>query len=133
MVLALTALLCTACTSKVPSDNSVWENAAFTQDAILGEGDKTVKVDVVTPDKTVTFTINTNAQTLGEALLENELIEGEQGAYGIYIKKVIGIEADYNKTKTYWAVTKDGEYMSVGVDSEKISGGEKYELTLTEM
>lgn len=111
----------------------IWKDATYTEDALLGEGSKAITVDVVTPDKTVTFTVKTEAETLGEALLENKLIEGEQGAYGMYIKKVIGMEADYNKTKTYWAVTKDGEYMSVGVDGEKISGGEKYELTLTEV
>ena len=130
LCMVMACVLCFCACGKAVTD--VWKDATYTEDATMGEGAKTVTVDVVTPDKTVTFTIKTDAETLGEALLENKLIEGEQGAYGMYIKKVIGIEADYDKTKTYWAVTKNGEYMSVGVDGEEISGGEKYELTLTE-
>lgn len=131
LLIAVMAISMGACGKKT-SDEKIWKDATYTEDTTVGEGKKTVTVAVVTPDKTVTFTINTDSETLGDALLENKLIEGENGAYGMYIKKVIGMEADYNKTKTYWAVTKDGEYMSVGVDGEKISGGEKYELTLTE-
>ena len=130
LVICVFTLVFAACGKQKVED--VWVNATVKEDTTVGEGEKTVVVDVVAHDKTVKITVNTDAGTLGEALLENKLIEGEKGAYGMYIKKVIGMEADYNKTKTYWAITKDGEYMAVGADGEKISGGEKYEFTLTE-
>ena len=109
----------------------LWEDATYTEDMTFGTGEKVVEVEVIAQEKAVTFTINTDKETLGEALLEYKLITGEQGAYGIYIKAVNGITADYDVDKSYWAVTKADEYMMTGVDSEKISGGEHYELTYT--
>ncbi len=131
ILLVLLTLVLGACGQKGVQED-IWVNALYSEDASVGEGAKTVTVKVVAQGKTVTFKVDTDSETLGDALLENKLIEGEQGAYGMYIKKVIGIEADYDKTKTYWAVTKGGEYMAVGVDGEEISGGETYELTYTE-
>ena len=57
-----------------------------------------------------------------------KLIDGENGAYGLYIKLVNGIEADYDKDGTYWAFYKNGEMMMVGVDGAVIADGEHYEL-----
>lgn len=119
-----------ACTKNTKSTD-LWKNAVYTADTVLGEGDKTVKVTVAAEDKSIVFTLKTDAETLGEALVENEIVSGKKEVYGLYIKKVNGIEADYDKTKTYWAITKQGEYMSTGADGEKISGGESYELTYT--
>ncbi len=109
----------------------VWGSATHTEDTEFGDGEKAVEVEVAVQEKTVTFKINTDKETLGEALSEYKLISGEQGAYGLYIKTVNGMTADYNTDQSYWAVTKNGEYMTTGVDGEKISGGEHYELTYT--
>ncbi|MBE6606610.1 MAG: DUF4430 domain-containing protein [Ruminococcaceae bacterium] len=109
----------------------LWENAAYTSDAAFGNGVKTVEVEVTAGEKSVTFTINTDKETLGEALIEHGLVSGEEGPYGLYIKAVNGITADYDVDQSYWSFTKDGEYMMSGVDSETISGGEHYELTYT--
>ena len=46
----------------------------------------------------------------------------------MYIKFVNGIEADYDKDKSYWAFYKNGEYMLSGVDTTAIADGEHYEL-----
>ena len=63
--------------------------------------------------------------------MENELVSGEQGAYGLYVKFINGIEADYDKDKSFWAFTKDGEQLLTGVDGEEISDGAHYELVYT--
>ena len=97
-------------------------------DTEIGEGAKTVQVEVKAGEKTVTFTIHTDKETLGDALLEHNLIAGEKGAYGLYVKLVNGIEADYDKDGTYWAFYKNGEMMMVGVDGAVIADGEHYEL-----
>lgn len=109
----------------------IWAEATYTQDAELGEGEKTVFVKVVAEDRTVTFTIHSDKDTLGEALTEHDLIEGENGAYGLYVKKVNGIIADYDKNQCYWGFLKDGESMMTGVDGAKFEDGEHYELVYT--
>ena len=75
------------------------------------------------------FTIKTDKENLGDALIEHNLVEGEQGAYGLYIKKVNGITADYDVDKHYWSISKDGTALMTGADGETIVGGEHYEIT----
>ena len=108
---------------------SLWDNAKYTSDTELGTGAKTVQVEVKAGGKSITFTIHTDKEILGDALLEHDLIAGEEGAYGLYVKFVNGIEADYDKDQTYWGFYKDGEYMMTGVDSTTITSGDHYELS----
>ncbi|MBR6780613.1 MAG: DUF4430 domain-containing protein [Clostridia bacterium] len=92
----------------------------------------TLTVDVVDADgNTQTFTVSTDADNLGDALLAEGLVEGEQGAYGLYIKSVNGIRADYDLDKAYWALYSDGELMMTGVSDTAISDGQHYELVYT--
>lgn len=72
------------------------------------------------------FTISTTRQYVGEALLDEGLIEGEQGDYGLYVKVVNGVTADYDVDGHYWAFYVDGEYASTGVDSTEIVDGAVY-------
>ena len=130
------ALLFICIFSLVACGNSVdktglWENATYLQDTELGEGAKTVTVEVKVEEQTVTFTINTDKKTVGEALVENKLIEGDQGAYGIYIKKANGITADYDIDKSYWAFYINGEMAMTGVDSTDIDENAIYRLEYT--
>ena len=46
-------------------------------------------------------TINTDKEILRDALEEHNLISGEQGAYGLYVKVVNGIKADYDEDGGY--------------------------------
>ena len=108
-----------------------WETATYDRNTELGEGSTTVTVKVIADDQELVFTVHTDKETLGEALLELKLIDGEQSQFGLYIKKVNGIVADYDADQTYWSFTKAGEMMMVGVDSAKIADGEQYELTRT--
>ena len=130
------ALLFICIFSLVACGNSVdktglWENATYLQDTELGEGAKTVTVEVKVEEQTVTFTINTDKKTVGEALVENKLIEGDQGAYGIYIKKANGITADYDIDQSYWAFYINGEMAMTGVDSTDIDENAIYRLEYT--
>ncbi len=113
------------------SDDDLWESAVYTEDTEFGNAEKTVIVKVIANDNSVEFMLNTDKETLGEALLEHELISGEKGPYGLYVKTVNGILADYDKTKSYWSLSKNGEYMQTGVSDTKIEDGEIYELTYT--
>lgn len=75
---------------------------------------------------TTTYTIHTDKKTVGAALLELELIAGEESTYGLYVKTVQGVTADYDVDKTYWAFYIDGEYAMTGVDQTDIKDGTTY-------
>jgi hypothetical protein len=88
-------------------------------------------VEVKVEEQSVTFTIKTDKTTLGEALMEHGLIAGDVGQFGLYVKVVNGITADYDIDQSYWAFTKNGEMMLTGVDMTNIADGEHYELVYT--
>ena len=107
-----------------------WETAVYDRDTELGEGAKTITVKVIADEQSLTFTIHTDKENLEDALVEHALISGDEGAFGLYIKAVNGIIADYDTDKTYWAITKNGED-TLGAKSTLIADGEQYELTRT--
>ena len=130
LLLAILTVLTFAACADVEKTGS-WASATHASDKTFGNGGKTVQVEVKAEEQSVTFTIKTDAETLGDALKEHELITGEDGAYGLYIKTVNGIMADYNVDQTYWELTKNGERLMTGADSTPIADGEHYELTKT--
>ena len=109
----------------------IWKDAKYVKDTEIGKGEKTVITEVRAGDNSIVFTIHTDKETLGEALTEHKLIEGEKGPYGLYVKVVNGIRADYDEDKSYWSLTKKGEPVTTGVDSTKIADNEHYELVYT--
>lgn len=132
LVLALGLMLSlAACGAKEVEKSELWETATYTADTEFGEGKTPLKVIVKAGEQSVTFTINTDKKTVGEALLEHKLIEGEQGDYGLYIKSVNGIVADYDADKTYWAFYEGEEYAAASVDATNITEGVTYKLERT--
>ena len=67
-------------------------------------------------------------QVLTSTLSSQVLLEGEEGPYGLYVKVVNGIRADYDKDKVYWAFYVDGDYAVSGVDVTEIQAGSEYAL-----
>ena len=130
-ILLLTVVFCFAACEKEPVPEGIWDSAIYTEDVTLGEGGTILTVGVKIEDKTVTFTLNTDADTVGAALLENGLIAGEEGAYGLYVKVVNGVTADYDIDQSYWAFWINGEYAMSGVDTTPIVAGEDYLLEYT--
>ena len=120
-------LTLTACQKGVDV-KGLWEKATYTKDTTFGNGATTVMVEVKVEEQSVTFTDKT---TLGEALMEHGLIAGDVGQFGLYVKVVNGITADYDIDQSYWAFTKNGEMMMTGVDMTNIADGEHYELVYT--
>lgn len=114
--------------SGASEEAGLWADAVYTEDKEFGEGAKTVICEVKAEDKTVTFTVKTDKKTVGEALLDNGIIEGDEGPYGLYIKKVNGILADYDINQCYWAFYIDGEMAMSGVDGTDITEGVTYQL-----
>ena len=109
----------------------LWATALYEDDVYFGDGAKTLMVSVTAEDKTVTFTLYSDEKTVGEALLKYDLIAGEKGPYGLYVKVANGITADYDVNKSYWAFMNNGEALMTGVDGEEFSDGDRYELVYT--
>ena len=98
----------------------------------MGEGAAMFHLVVRDLDGTAaSFEIHTDAETVGEALLALELIEGEIGDYGLYINSVNGITADWDTEQAYWAFYVNGEYAMTGVDATPVIAGAIYELVKT--
>ncbi len=74
------------------------------------------------------FEIHTDKEMVGEALQELNLIDGEEGEYGLFVKTVNGITADYDTDGVYWAFYVNGEYATSGVDVTQITEGDSYAL-----
>ena len=109
--------------SPTSSNTSSEEN----KPTVLGEGKTSFSFSVTYKDgKTDYFTINTDKTTVGEALSELGLIEGEESTYGLYVKSVNKVPLDFNKDGLYWAFYEDGKYAQKGVDKTDIKSGVKY-------
>ena len=103
------------------------ESMADADGNVLGEGSTKFTFEVVDGEGNQTnFVINTDKETVGEALLDQELIAGEDSDYGLYVKTVNGITADYDTDGSYWAFYVNGEYASSGVDSTPVADGDTY-------
>lgn len=130
LALALLLALCMISCNTVEK-TGLWENATYRKDMEFGKGATTVQVEVKAEDQSVTFTVHTDKTILVDALLEHDLIAGEESAYGLYVKVVNGITADYDVDQSYWSFTKNGEMLMMGVSGVTIADGEHYELTYT--
>ena len=107
----------------------VHHNKKGIADVVVSDG---VKFTVTDKEGNSTeFIVCTDKTIVGEALLEAGLIEGEEGQFGLYVKKVNGIVADYDIDKTYWAFYVDGEYGMTGVDQTEIEEGKVYEFRVS--
>ena len=95
-------------------------------------GQKTITVDVVHSDESVqTFTYETDAEYLGDVLLEEGLVEGDMGEFGLYITAVDGEEAIYEVDGGYWALYEGEDYAQQGADQTPIQDGGQFSLVYT--
>ena len=112
VLIAAMALGMTACGNK--QEVSGGTPVTFTLQVVDGDGKQT------------DFTVTTEKDTVGEALVDEGLIVGEDGPYGLYVKQVNGITADYDVDGTYWAFYVDGAYAVTGVDKTAPEDGAVY-------
>lgn len=114
------------------SEESLWSTALYQEDTEFGDGAKMLGIKVTAVEKSIVFTIRTDAETVGEALLQNGLAEGSEGPFGLYISHVNGIKAVYEEDGAYWGfLDRDGKLVSTGVDMTEFLDGDVYELRYT--
>ena len=78
-----------------------------------------------------TFQYTSQAATVGEALLAEGLIAGDQSDWGLMVTTVNGITADWATENAYWAFYINGEYAMIGVDSTELTDGATYSFVKT--
>ncbi len=151
ILVSVLLIMCAACsgageegTSETPESTSLSEEvstenaedkfsaALYTEDTEIGEGETVICLHVVTPESTVKFTLHTDKTILGDALIDSGIVEGEEGPYGLYIRKVNGISAVFEEDSAYWSLSVNGESAATGADGIEIEDGMNYELTYTE-
>ncbi|MBQ9949274.1 MAG: DUF4430 domain-containing protein [Clostridia bacterium] len=119
IVCILTLISCsTADSSKGDTHNSAEE--------------KQITVKVVDDKKQEeVFTITTKAEMLGDAVDEINLVQGEEGQYGMFMKTVNGVTVN-DANQEWWCLTKNGgEEVMTGIDSTPIADGDTFEITFT--
>ncbi|MBQ8795782.1 MAG: DUF4430 domain-containing protein [Clostridia bacterium] len=128
VLIAAMALFAVGCGDNTPQGNETPKTSAVSSDkTVLGEGAKVFDFTVSDFDgKETAFEIHTDKETVGEALIELDLISGDDGEFGLYVKNVNGIRADYDKDGKYWAFYIDGEYAMTGVELTPIEEGKTY-------
>jgi hypothetical protein len=112
-------------------ERDVWEDAVYTEDRSFGEGAKTFTLEIKVKEHLVTFTVSTDKSTVGDALLELGLISGDMGQYGIYVKNVNGMTADFDVDGSYWALYINGSASMNGASTVEIKAGEIYRFEYT--
>ena len=77
------------------------------------------------------FVVKTDKKNVADALVEVGLVSGENSEYGLYIKVVNGITADYSVDGSYWSLLVNGEMSMVGASSVSVAEGLRVELKKT--
>ena len=107
-------------------------NAIPADGSELGEGQHSFTFQVQMADGTAYhYTVHTDEETVGAALVDLGLIEGEEGSYGLYVTTVLGTTLDYDADGYWWALSENGTDASVGVDSLPVNDGSTYAFTAT--
>lgn len=131
LVLALVMVMALSACGQQKDDNSGDNGAQITlpvaDGADIGSGAASFTTSVTGKDgKAINFTVHTDKETVGEALLELGIIAGDTTEYGLYVKSVNGETADYDTDGAYWAFYIGDQYAPVGVDMASIEEGTTY-------
>ena len=95
-------------------------------------GGKNITVTVIHKDGSEkVFSYATDAEYLGEVIVSEGLVNGEEGPYGLYFDTVDGETADWNVDQSYWSILIGEEYATIGADGIALADGGEYSLVYT--
>ena len=130
MVMALSLVACGG--TDQPDTNPSTEPSVESTPAASDSIGASFTVVVTDLDGTATtFEYTSEAATVGEALLAEGLIAGDESDWGLMVTTVNGITADWATENAYWAFYINGEYAQTGVDATEITNGATYSFTKT--
>jgi len=145
VLIAAMALLATGCSDKKETPQTGATTAPTQQSeatqgileevptdvTVKGEGKTAFNFEVTDLDgKTTKFLVKTDKTTVGDALLELELIVESEQSPGLMVV-VNGISADYNKDGAWWAYYINGESAVEGVKNTEIDPTATYSFVKT--
>ena len=129
VLIAAAALFTTGCNNTTQAPQTSEATSSAVSATPVGEGATKFTFTVTDPDGNETaFLVSTDKTVVGEALQELNLIQGEEGPYGLYVKTVNGITVDYDTHGMYWAFYINGEMAPSGVDVTDITSCAVYSL-----
>ena len=131
MLAVLMVAAFTACGAKTDggSDADSGVSVPVSDGATVGEGETEFPLTITDAEgASITITVKTDEETVGAALQNCGLVEGEDSEYGLYIKTVNGTILDYDKDGMYWSFYVDGAYAVKSADQTEIASGEAFEL-----
>lgn len=118
------------------TDASVTEEpTVYESGSVIGQGEKHIYVtatDSVNQELIGTFEFYTDAENIGDALMEYGFISGDDGEYGLYVKVVNGVKAEYETNGTYWAFYVNGDLATTGVSSTPVEDEMSYMFQIEE-
>ena len=95
-------------------------------------GSKTVTVTVVNKDGSEkVFTCHTDEEYLGKVLVNENIVVGNYGEFGLYFDTADGGKADWNVDNGWWQVFIGEEAAITGADQIPIADGDAFSLVYT--
>ena len=95
-------------------------------------GSKTITVTVVHKDGSEkVFTCHTDEEYLGKVLVNENIVVGSYGEFGLYFDTADGEKADWNVDNGWWQVFVGEESAMVGADQLPIANGDTFKLVYT--
>ncbi len=92
-------------------------------------GSKEVTVTVVDDNgEEKTYEHKTDAEYLRQVLEEIEglTVEGPEEEYGMYVKTVNGVRADYEEDGAYWGFYVNDEYCNYSIEQQPVNDGDAF-------
>ena len=99
-------------------------------DTVQGAKEYAVTVIHSSGDQEV-FLLHTDAEMLDDALLEAELIAGEDGPYGMTVITVDGEDAVWDTDNAYWCIYIGEEMATTGISEIPVYDGSAFTLEYT--
>ena len=95
-------------------------------------GTKTITVTVVHKDGSEkVFTCATDEEYLGKVLVNENIVVGSYGEFGLYFDTADGEKADWNVDNGWWQVFIGEEAAITGADQIPVANGDTFKLVYT--
>jgi hypothetical protein len=95
-------------------------------------GTKTITVTVVHKDGSEkVFTCATEEEYLGKVLVNENIVVGSYGEFGLYFDTADGEKADWNVDNGWWQVFIGEEAAITGADQIPVANGDTFKLVYT--
>ena len=131
IVILLTTIFVFAAACGSTNTAAPGSNTGNVQD--IGSGSTVFLFEVTDDEGNVSaWNVHTDETTVGAALLETGLIEGEEHDFGLMVMFVNGLRADYVEDGAWWALYIDGEMAMEGVEAVDIKEGVTYAFIYSE-